>query len=285
MHKHAISITRTDTQKTSIFLCLNEKDKVAWADCLRHHTGDNKQDSAAPSSAFAISGHAGEDLQGNQLKLLDLMERIENFGSKIGQNFRQKCLLEMAVDLAKVKERERERERERESEGVLFLFEDMLLVARKRDEAKSGKKPLTVESKMRLDGLEIFIGEEENDPASCSNANAVSEEVTGEKEEKVNVLGGVEMEGLNSVIAEMVAKRNMITIKSEPSAASLQQPSPSSSLPSVPSASAASLALFTIRWNDVSFICHADCRAAAEFFELVRRQQSDAAKKAEGRRR
>jgi hypothetical protein len=164
-HKNAIEIQHPTQEKTMILLCGTEKERKVWVDAIRIciESQGMKEETSENGPAYAITGQS--NVQGHQLKIVNIMERTENFSQKMGANFRQKLIYELGVDIRKV------------GKGVLFLFEDCMLVCRRREDRGGigSKKPLIIEQKLRLRSVDAMtIKEVDVEDARVSGANGVS---------------------------------------------------------------------------------------------------------------
>ncbi len=121
-----------------------------------------------------------DDVGKDQIKQIQLRERIGGFSSKMGSNFNQKLQMEVTCPILSIldggketllkKDSEKDFERDSEKEGekrTLFLFEDTLLVTKRKDEMPSRKKEafeggsmkkgLQIESKISFDKMEVSV--------------------------------------------------------------------------------------------------------------------------------
>jgi hypothetical protein len=170
--KH-IEIKRLDIGKTYQLICDNEHEKVSWIEVLLPlvsrsvsrksviaDRGAQRRESMQVS-AFTLANV--DKNKTDQLKMMQLRDRISGFATKMGPNFSEKLRLELKCISGEdsIESGENEKKRIR----FLFVFQDTLLITKWKipkdiqiqKESNSLKKSLKIVSKLPLARVDICV--------------------------------------------------------------------------------------------------------------------------------
>jgi len=147
--KLGIEILRQDIGKRYELLAQTQREKREWLEAILNVQMKTREvEEVSTDAAYAIGG---KDIKVDQLKLMQVRNRIEHFSSKMGSQFREKCHLEASLKLIISDGKFRNR--------VVFLFDSVILVTKKKDDAKVIKKSLQIEAKVSVREVRVHLGE------------------------------------------------------------------------------------------------------------------------------